>query len=147
MLDELAREVFEITKITWLTSQRSTPEEQYDLSETEFLALDALEQQQRQQCLTVGEIQKQIRVLPAQMSRILRNLETRHDEPLVQCSINRDDKRRIDVRITDAGREALDIFRSRKIKLNSDAIGRLSPIELSELLRIVRQIRKAMAEA
>jgi DNA-binding MarR family transcriptional regulator len=121
--------------------QRTRPEGQYDLSETEFLTLDAL---QHQTCMTVGQLQRHIKVLPAQMSRIIKSLEGRYDEPLISCSINQDDKRKVDVQLTDAGRAAVAAFRRAQIELNLDALKSLSPGDADELLRIVRIILKAM---
>src|SRR4051812_1598542 len=62
-----------------------------DLKEDEFLTLSILHQHET---LIVGDIQRQLGVLPAQMSRIIRSLEDR-DQPLIACSINPQDKRKI----------------------------------------------------
>jgi DNA-binding MarR family transcriptional regulator len=140
-LEELGRDIFELTKFTWLATRRTRHETQYDLSETEFLVLDALEQRQ---CLTVGELQRRIRVLPAQMSRIVKSLETRHERPLIACAINAHDKRKVDVRLTRVGRKAAEAFRRRKIGMAAAALDRLSQSDLESLDRIVRLIRKAM---
>jgi DNA-binding MarR family transcriptional regulator len=140
-LEELAREVWEITRITWSSAQRTKPEGQYDLSETEFLTLDALE---HNTCMTVGEIQRHVKVLPAQMSRIIKSLETTYDRPLITCSINQGDKRKVDVHLSDAGRQAVGAFRRGQVELNLGALKGLPPQDADELLRIVRLIRKAM---
>lgn len=140
-LDELALGIWEITRITWSSAQRMKPEGQYDLSETEFLTLDALEHRDG---MTVGEVQRQIKVLPAQMSRIIKSLETTYEQPLITCSINQDDKRKVDVHLTAAGRQAVGAFRRAQIELNLDAIKGLPPQDADELLRIVRLIRRAM---
>jgi CRISPR system Cascade subunit CasE len=46
--------------------------------------------------MIVGDIQRLLGVLPAQMSRIIRSLENR-DRPLIACHINPRDKRKVDV--------------------------------------------------
>jgi len=140
-LEELSREVFEITKVTWLMTPRTRRASHYDLSETEFLTLDALEQQG---CLTVGAVQRRIQVVPAQMSRILRNLETKHERPLVRCAINAKDKRRVDVRLTKAGTAAVAAFRRHKITMTQSALRSLRARDRERLRRVVHMIRQAI---
>ena len=67
------------------------------LAEPEFLALDHLVEAGT---ATVGQIQRQIGVLPAQMSRHLRRLRS---AGFVTCQINRDDRRKVNVAITQSG--------------------------------------------
>src|SRR3954468_3854296 len=55
-----------------------------DLKEVEFLTLSIL---YHQGTLIVGDIQRQLGVLPAQMSRVIRSLENR-ERPLIACHIN-----------------------------------------------------------
>ena len=141
-LDVLAREIFELTKITWLTAQRTKLDGQHDLSESEFLALDALEQIGS---VTVGDLQRRINVQPAQMSRIIKSLETKYDSPLVTCTINREDKRKINVRLSGAGTDAASAFRRGKISINAGALRSLSAEDVDDLMRLVRIIRKTMA--
>ena len=140
-LEDLAREVFEITKINWLATQRSKTDTQYDLSETEFLTLDALEEHH---CLTVGTLQRRIHVLPAQMSRIIKSLETKYDSPLINCAINAQDKRKVDVRLTEAGLKAVDAFRRRKTNQIIASLRNISLQDQQDLIRIVRALRQAM---
>ena len=139
-LEPLALEMFEMTKIMWAKAQRAKPESAYDLTEAEFLALDEL---QRHACLTVGELQKCIRVLPAQMSRIIKGLETKYDQPLLTCAINTEDKRRIDLRITAVGRTAADTFRRAKLETTLAWLKALSPADLEVMARLVRSMRDA----
>jgi len=140
-LEQLALEIFEMTKLMWAKAQRAKPESAYDLTEAEFLALDEL---QRHDCLTVGDLQRRIRVLPAQMSRIIKGLETKYDQPLLTCSINSDDKRRIDLRITAVGRLAADTFRRSKLETTISWLKALSPHDVEEMARIVRSMRTTM---
>src|SRR5436190_10054460 len=70
-----------------------------ELKEVEFLTLALLHQHGT---MIVGDIQRLLGVLPAQMSRIIRGLESR-DQPCIQCQINPQDKRKIDVNLSEAG--------------------------------------------
>ena len=56
--------------------------------------------------MIVGDIQRAMEILPAQMSRLLRSLEGT-EPPLIQCRRNSLDKRRVDVYLTAAGRKSL----------------------------------------
>ena len=143
-IQNLARRIFAITVRTWIGSQREKMKGGYDLSESEFLALAALE---GVDCLSVGELRREVGVLPAQMSRIIKALEQRYDEKLVVCSINRKDKRKIDVAITARGRRAVEAYRRAKILATVDALRSLSDRDLSALLRILDQIQEALERA
>ena len=103
-LQAFADEVFDLSKESWIAQSRGKTKKHPDLTETEFLTLDVLARAARS--YTVGEIQREIGVLPAQMSRIIRSLEKKGGKSLVQCRINPDDKRKIDVDLSPAGREA-----------------------------------------
>ena len=138
---DLARQIFEMTVRTWLSSQREKLKGGYDLSESEFLALDALEDGE---ALTVGELRRRVGVLPAQMSRIIKALEQRYDEKLVVCSINPRDKRRIDVAITPRGRRAVEAFRRGKILATVEALRSLSDRDLTALLRVLNQVQDVL---
>jgi len=143
-IQNLARRIFAITVRTWIGSQREKLKGGYDLSESEFLALAALEVAD---CLSVGELRREIGVLPAQMSRIIKALEHRYDEKLVVCSINAKDKRKIDVAITARGRRAVEAYRRAKILATVDALRSLSDKDLSALLRILNQIQEVFERA
>ena len=138
---DLARRIFEMTVHTWLSTQREKLKGGYDLSESEFLALDALEDGRT---LTVGELRRRVGVLPAQMSRVLKALEQRYDEKLVVCSINLRDKRKIDVAITPRGRRAVEAYRRAKIMATVEALRSLSDRDLAALLRILNQMQDVL---
>src|SRR5262245_48801244 len=97
-LDELAHHLFDVVTRFCLAVPRGR-RRTGDLKEIEFLTLSLLNKREK---LIVGDIQRQLGVLPAQMSRIIRALETR-DRPLIACQINTQDKRKIDVALTPAG--------------------------------------------
>lgn len=141
----LALQIFELLKRTWIESQHEKFKGGYDLSESEFLALDALEG--ADEPLTVGELRGYVGVLPAQMSRIIKALEQRYDEKLVVCSINPNDKRKIDVAITSKGRRAVNAYRDAKIRATFEAIRSLSDRDLAAFERILDKIEGRVADA
>ena len=139
----LALQIFEMTKRTWLQTQREKLKGGYDLSESEFLALDALERVSR---LSVGELRRHVGVLPAQMSRVIKALEQRYDEKLVLCAINNQDKRKIDVSITAKGRRAVAAYRRAKILAVVEALRSLADRDLATLTEILDKIGRAAGQ-
>jgi len=140
-VQQLARQIFELTRRTWFQSQREKFKGGYDLSESEFLALDALE---HVRSLSVGELRRHVGVLPAQMSRVLKALEQRYDEKLVLCSINPQDTRKIDVSITPKGRRAVEAYRKAKIAASIRALDSLSNKDLANLSTILQKVGNAL---
>ena len=138
-VESMAEEIFQIYRLIALARSRA-PIDRGDISETEFLALDCLE---RQQPMTIGEVQKQIGVVPAQMSRIVRALETQGGRGLVACQINAEDRRRIDMTLTSNGKEAYDQFKNNRVKSIRTILDALDPSDRSHFIRILRQIRVA----
>lgn len=128
-----------------LTRSRSRRHGAVELSELEFLSLDVLSRQDGP--MIVGGIQKSIGVLPAQMSRIVRALERRPDGALINCEINRTDKRKIDVHITREGRRLLRNYKDVRIEGMMSFLGSLSQRDCREFMRICRVIRGSMESA
>src|SRR5205085_10655728 len=89
-VDELAQKLFDVITQFCLTIPRHR-RRSGDLKDVEFLTLSILS---HRDMLIVGDIQRMLGVLPAQMSRIIRSLETR-EQPLISCRINPQDKRKI----------------------------------------------------
>ena len=110
-LDRMAADIFELYQLVAMARSRrpSAPEE---LSETEFVVLDILK---REQPLTIGEVQKRIGVLPAQMSRLVRSLEAEGGRGCLECKINTRDRRRIDVSLTETGDAAHGAYRDARL--------------------------------
>jgi DNA-binding MarR family transcriptional regulator len=135
-IEELAHDLFDL--VTWfcLTVPRGR-RRAGDLREIEFLTLSLLHQREP---LIVGDIQRQLGVLPAQMSRIIRALETR-ERPLISCRINAQDKRKIDVALTPAGRAAFQEHQASRVRTIASLLGSLSPDDLDELHRLVGQLQ------
>ncbi len=142
-IQQLALQMFEMTKNMWVKSQREKFKGGYDLSESEFLALDALE---GTASLSVGELRRRVGVLPAQMSRVLKALEQRYDEKLVLCTINPKDKRKIDVAITPKGRRAVASYRRAKIMTMTGTLKLLSASDLAFFSRMHNRIAAAVAK-
>lgn len=143
LLQEFADEIFDLSKDIWAAQSRSrSGRDQTELSETEFLALDTLEKSDR--TLSVGEIQRHIGVLPAQMSRIIRSLETKGGQALIRCQINPEDKRKIDVELTPAGRKAHHAYRQLKLASIQKMLGTLNDADRQEFMRLLRQIRTSV---
>jgi DNA-binding MarR family transcriptional regulator len=138
----LALQIFEVTKRNWIESQREKMKSGIDLSESEFLALDALE---NVASLSVGELRQHVGVLPAQMSRIIKALEQRYDEKLVLCAINPRDKRKIDVSITPKGRRVVAGYRRAKIMSSIEGLSRMDDKDLASFSAIMDKIAAAQA--
>jgi DNA-binding MarR family transcriptional regulator len=133
-IEQLASLMFERTKMLWRKSQRARFKGGYDLSESEFLTLDALE---GGGTVSVGQLRRCVAVLPSQMSRIIKALEQRYEEKLVVCSINAQDKRKIDVAITPRGRRAVDSYRKFKLSQISEWLSRMPDDDLVAFERIL----------
>ncbi len=143
-IQQMAEEIFELTKLSWISGASDGAKDEYDLSESEFLTLDLLT---KREPMNVGELQRSIGVLPAQMSRIIRSLEGKAERPLVECRLNPNDKRKIDVSLTDTGRQAHHAYQSDKLALTIDVLGDLAESDRSEFMRILRIIRQKFVQA
>jgi DNA-binding MarR family transcriptional regulator len=113
-----------------------------DLKEIEFLTLSLLHERGS---MIVGNIQRLLGVLPAQMSRIIRSLESR-DRPLISCRINPQDKRKIDVVLTAAGEKALNEYQGQRIRGIADVLRQLSEEDIEGLHELLDKFRGAGGE-
>jgi DNA-binding MarR family transcriptional regulator len=137
-------ETFELSKDIWAAQNRQKSREQTDITESEFLSLDALVKSPT--TLSVGEIQRQIGVLPAQMSRVIRALESKGGEALIACKINPTDKRKVDVELTPAGRKAHHGYRQLKLGSIQKMLTTLPEKDRDDFMRMLRMIRDAMCK-
>jgi len=112
-----------------------------DLKDIEYLTLSIL---QHREPLIVGDLQRQLGILPAQMSRIIRGLETR-DRPLIVCRINSLDKRKIDVALTAAGRAAVQAYQAARIRALIDVLAGLSLDVLVDIQELLNRLEIALA--
>ena len=142
-LDDLAAEMFELSKMGWGSRGLARNRSEFDISDTEFLTLNLLI---RHEPLTVGELQRQVNVLPAQMSRVIRSLENKPDAPMIQCAINPTDKRKINVTLTDTGRQAAAAYRALRLARITDTLSCLGGDDRSEFIRLLRLVRSHLSQ-
>jgi len=140
-LDETAQTLFQVLARFGLNVPRIR-RRGTDLKEVEFLTLSLLQQQDT---MIVGEIQRQLGVLPAQMSRILRGLETR-DRPLIACRINPHDKRKVDVTLTSAGLRSLREYQAARVQQITALLARLGEGDLDCLNRLLDRFQHLLAQ-
>ncbi|MFQ5463479.1 MAG: MarR family winged helix-turn-helix transcriptional regulator [Phycisphaerae bacterium] len=141
-LESMAGEIFELYRLIALARSRR-PSEPEVLSEPEFLTLDELIRHAPQ---TIGDIQKKIGVAPAQMSRIVRTLGRQGGDPLIECRINPNDRRRIDMTITNEGKEAYGLYRANRLGSMHAILGVLAANDRTHFMRILRLIRDAFSD-
>ena len=139
-LIELADEIFELTTMVSSLRSRMHTEDAREPTETEFLALDILAKGGKQ---NVGEIQREIGILPAQMSRLIRSLEAKGG--LVECRINENDRRKIDVKIAPKGRNAHQAYRAARLHFATQILKDLSRQDRKQFMRILGDIRSGIA--
>ncbi len=137
-MDTMAEEVFALSKLVSTARSRQAPGPD-DLPESEFIALDILS---KEQPLTIGEIQRRIGVVPAQMSRIVRALEHHEGGAYIECRINVTDRRRVDVTLTEAGKKAHEAYRESRLNSMHHILSGLEPNDRIQFIRILRIISK-----
>jgi DNA-binding MarR family transcriptional regulator len=138
-VEELAHNLFDLVTRFGLSVPRPR-RRAGDLKEVEFLALTILRQHDT---LIVGDIQRLLGVLPAQMSRIIRSLEDR-ERPLIACRINPHDKRKVDVTLTPEGLAALEQYRTARVRAIASLLGRLGEDDLESLQRLLDKLNDAV---
>jgi DNA-binding MarR family transcriptional regulator len=139
-IDELAHHLFDVVTQFCLAVPRGR-RRSGDLKEIEFLTLSLLHQHEK---LIVGDIQRQLGVLPAQMSRIIRALEAR-EQPLIACRINQHDKRKIDVMLTAAGKAAFQEYQSARVRTIAEVLAKLDDEDRADVQRLVARIHDVLA--
>jgi DNA-binding MarR family transcriptional regulator len=140
--DELAHQLFAVVTRFCLGLPRGR-RRAGDLKEVEFLALSILSDHGT---MIVGDIQRLLGVLPAQMSRIIRSLEDR-DRPLIACRINPQDKRKIDVHLTAPGEKALADYREHRVRGIADLLRKLPDDDLDDLASLLDKLQLAAERA
>jgi DNA-binding MarR family transcriptional regulator len=134
-LEEVAHSLFGLITCFCLAGARGR-RRAHGLKEVEFLTLAILH---RHETRIVGDLQRLLGVLPAQMSRIIRSLEDR-DQPLIACRINPHDKRKIDVCLTPAGEQAFVDYRAEQVRALTDLLRHLSDEEREDLVRLLDKL-------
>jgi DNA-binding MarR family transcriptional regulator len=138
-IEETARDLFEFVTQLGLTTLRGR-RRPGDLKEIEFLSLAIL---QEHGTMIVGDIQRLLGVLPAQMSRIIRALENR-DRPLIACQINHQDKRKVDVRLTPEGEKALQNYEATRTDRLVELLRELPEEQQEDLSRLVERLHSLL---
>ena len=134
-LDDIAHELFQLVTQICLSTLRGR-RRGGELKEVEFLTLSLLSSGGT---MIVGDIQKLLGILPAQMSRVIRALENR-DRPLIQCRINVRDKRKIDVCLTPHGEKMLLEYQSKRVGRIVERLQTLTEDEQEELIRALTRL-------
>lgn len=135
-LNKMAAEIFDLYLLIAMARSRR-PSGTDDLSESEFVTLNILS---KEEPLTIGEIQKQVGVLPAQMSRIIRAMEEQGGRGFVECKINASDRRRVDVYLTEVGRKAHRVYQETRLGSMHEILKVLEPGDRLEFMRMLRVI-------
>lgn len=134
-LDDIAHELFQLVTQICLSTLRGR-RRLGELKEVEFLTLSLL---QSNGTMIVGDIQRLLGILPAQMSRVIRALENR-ERPLIQCRINPRDKRKIDVYLTPHGEKVLLEYQSKRVGRIVERLQQLSEDDQDELVRALTKL-------
>ncbi len=142
-LQRMAADIFELMKLAFTARARARADRPEELSEAEFLSLDALS---RGGSPSVGDIQKQVGVLPAQMSRIIRALENKPSGAFVKCSINPGDRRKIDVQVTAKGKRAHTNDEAVRLKFAKEVICCLPVGDRELFMQYMSTIHQAIAK-
>jgi DNA-binding MarR family transcriptional regulator len=140
-IEELAHHLFDVVSRFCLVAPRGR-RRTGELKEIEFLTLSLLHQREM---LIVGDIQRQLGVLPAQMSRIIRSLETR-ERPLIACRINSQDKRKIDVALTPAGLAAFQEYQASRVRTIAGLLAQLDARDREDLQRLLGKLQDLLNE-
>ncbi len=137
--DETAQELFEVMTQFCLATSRGR-RRLGDLKEVEFLTLAILHQHGT---MIVGDIQRILGVLPAQMLRIIRSLENR-ERPLISCRINPQDKRKIDVCMTQQGERSLLDYQALRIRGIADVLRNLPDEDQDDLSHLLEKLHTVL---
>jgi DNA-binding MarR family transcriptional regulator len=134
-VEDIAQELFQVVTQICLSTLRGR-RRAGDLKEVEFLTLSLL---QAHGTMIVGDIQRVLGVLPAQMSRVIRSLENR-ERPLIQCRINSRDKRKIDVDLTPFGEKALLDYQGKRVGRIVEQLSQLPDDDQDDLIRALNKL-------
>ena len=134
-LDDIAHELFQLVTQICLSTLRGR-RRVGELKEVEFLTLSLL---QSNGTMIVGDIQRLLGILPAQMSRVIRALENR-ERPLIPCRITPRDKRKIDVYLTPHGEKLLLDYQAKRVGRIVERLQQLSEDDQDELVRALTKL-------
>ena len=138
-IEDVAHDLFEIVTHLCIATPRGRRRTS-DLKEVEFLTLAILHDRGT---AIVGDIQRMLGILPAQMSRVIRSLESR-PEPLIACRINPRDKRKIDVCLTESGSRALLEYQAVRVHRIVELLQDLPEEDQQDLLKLLEKLRSRL---
>ena len=141
-IEDLAQELFEVVTHLGLATPRNRRRAD-NLKEVEYLTLAVLHDRET---AIVGDLQRLLGVLPAQMSRIIRSLEDR-PLPLISCGINPQDKRKINVRLTSEGRKALHDYQAARVHRIAQLLQDLPEDDQDALTGLLEKLRGLLERA
>jgi DNA-binding MarR family transcriptional regulator len=134
-IDDIAQELFQVVTQICLSTLRGR-RRSGDLKEVEFLTLSLL---QANGTMIVGDIQRILGILPAQMSRVIRALENR-ERALIQCRINPRDKRKIDVELTAHGEKALLDYQGKRVGRIVEQLNSLTDDDQEDMIHALNKL-------
>ena len=134
-IDDIAHELFQVVTQICLSTLRGR-RRSGDLKEVEFLTLSLL---QAHGTMIVGDIQRVLGILPAQMSRVIRSLESR-ERSLIHCRINSRDKRKIDVELTTHGEKTLLDYQGKRVGRIVEQLSDLTDDDQEDLIRALNKL-------
>jgi DNA-binding MarR family transcriptional regulator len=135
-VEEIAQDLFQVITQLCLAAPRSRRRTD-DLKEIEFLTLALLHDRGT---MIVGDIQRLLGILPAQMSRVIRSLENRPCA-LITCRINPSDKRKIDVCLTENGAKALLDYQAVRVHRIAELLQGLPESDQVDLLGLLEKVQ------
>lgn len=135
-LEEIAQDLFGVVTHLCLATPRGRRRAD-NLKEIEYLTLALLHDRET---AIVGDLQRLLGVLPAQMSRIIRSLENR-PVPLIACGINPQDKRKINVRLTSEGRKAYQDYQATRVNRIAQLLHDLPEEDQDALTGLLEKLR------
>ena len=110
----------------------------HDMTERELLSLALLRDRGT---LTVGEIHRRLGIAPAQMSRVLHRLESR-TRPHVVRQFHPQDKRRVNIDLSPAGRKTLLECQARRAKALAPLLSGLSEEDCNHVKQAIDKLRE-----
>jgi DNA-binding MarR family transcriptional regulator len=141
-VEQVAQELFDVVTQLCLVAPRGRRRPN-DLKEVEYLTLALL---QDRESMNVGDMQRLLGVLPAQMSRIIRSLENR-SASLVACRINPRDKRKIDVCLTETGRKAFLDYQSARVHRLVELLRDMNEDDQADVTQSLDKVRGLLERA
>ena len=135
-IEEIAQDLFGVVTHLCLATPRGRRRAD-NLKEVEYLTLALLHDRET---AIVGDLQRLLGVLPAQMSRIIRSLENR-PVPLIACGINPQDKRKINVRLTGEGRKAYQEYQATRVNRIAQLLHDLPEEDQDALTGLLEKLR------